>query len=345
MALWRRSQRGLAAQSEVVTSQNNAGFSSPASTSLDELVNLREQAQALRRSSKKKTRAPAHGPEISRKLGRGLDFAEVREYQAGDDVRMIDWKVTARTGKTHTKLFVEERERPVMLVVDFRSHMRFGTQGVFKSVMAARLSALLGWTANFNQDRVGGFVFTDDWHTEIRPRGGRRGLMNFFQGIMQAQMHAPSGEQGQLADTLARLRKVVHAGSSVVLLSDFIGFDDRAKMAMGNLLQRLDIQAVHICDPIEFELPAAGRYPIKGVRLQSDQNLTIDTSGKVHTRQYLKTLASHRLSVADFFSSNGHLYVRAMTNDPLQEIAGNVLQRKPYTGLHASDEMPVTGTR
>lgn len=313
---------------EVAAGSNSDRYASPASTSLDELVNMRAQATALRRATRKRSAAPASGPAMSRRLGRGLDFAEVREYQAGDDVRMIDWKVTARTGKTHTKLFVEERERPVMLVVDFRSHMRFGTQGMFKSVMAARLSALIGWTANNNQDRVGGFVFTDDWHTEIRPRSGRRGLMNFFRGIAQAQMHAPSGDQGQLADTLSRLRTAVHAGSTVVIFSDFIGFDEQAQLAMGNLLQRLDILAVHIVDPIEGQLPDAGRYSLSGMHSQAGNSLAIDTGSKTQTQRYLEGQIKHQQAVADFFSSHGHVYIRALTSQPLLDIAARILSRK-----------------
>lgn len=304
-------------------------FESPASTSLDELVGLRDQAQALRRNTRKKSAAPATGPAVSRRLGRGLDFAEVREYQAGDDVRMIDWKVTARTGNTHTKLFVEELERPVMLVLDFRSHMRFGTQGMFKSVMAARLAALLGWAANFNQDRVGGFVFTDDWHSEIRPRSGRRGLMNFFRGVVDAQSHAPTGDRGQFSDTLSRLRTVVHGGSTVVILSDFVGFDEKAKLAMGNLLQRLDILAVHIVDPIECELPESGRYAIKGSQAQGDQLLSIDTGQRVHAQRYLQDQTNHQQSVSMFFSSHGHLYVKAQTNQSLLDVASRIMLRAP----------------
>lgn len=314
---------------QVASDSNVERYASPASTSLDELVSMRDQAQALRRNTRKKSAAPATGPAASSRLGRGLDFAEVREYQAGDDVRMIDWKVTARTGKTQTKLFVEERERPVMLVVDFRSHMRFGTQGMFKSVMAARLSALIGWTANYNQDRVGGFVFTDDWHTEIRPRSGRRGLMNFFRGIAQAQMHAPSGDRGQLSDTLSRLRTAVHTGSTVIIFSDFIGFDEQAQMAMGNLLQRLDLMAVHIVDPIEGQLPDAGRYSLSGMHSQSGDSLAIDTSSKAQTQRYLEGQIKHQQTVADFFSSHGHLYIRAGTNQPLLDIAARILGRIP----------------
>lgn len=114
-------------------------FASPASTSLEELLNLRGAAMAMQRQVRRKSAAPQSGGSVSRRLGRGLDFAEVREYQAGDDVRMIDWKVTARSGAAHTKLFVEERERPVLLLVDFRANMRFGTRGMYKSMLAAQI--------------------------------------------------------------------------------------------------------------------------------------------------------------------------------------------------------------
>jgi len=328
MKRWFNKKRITTSSAPAATAQKQP-FLSPASTSLDELVGLRDQAQALRRNTRKKSAAPASGPAMSRRLGRGLDFAEVREYQAGDDVRMIDWKVTARTGNTHTKLFVEERERPVMLVVDFRSQMRFGTQGMFKSVMAARLAALLGWTANFNQDRVGGFVFTDDWHSDVRPRSGRQGLMKFFRGIVDAQVHAPSGDRGQFSDTLSRLRTVVHGGSTVVILSDFAGFDEKAKLAMGNLLLRLDILAVHIVDPIECELPESGRYTVKSSHENDDQLLSIDTSRRAQTQHYLDKQIKHQQSVSEFFSSHGHLYVKALTNQPLLDVASRITARIP----------------
>jgi len=330
MKRWFNKQQPTSQPAPTIAAQKKP-FASPASTSLDELVGLRDQAQALRRNTRKKSAAPTSGPAMSRRLGRGLDFAEVREYQAGDDVRMIDWKVTARTGNTHTKLFVEERERPVTLVVDFRSHMRFGTQGMFKSMMAARLAALLGWTANFNQDRVGGFVFTDDWHSEIRPRSGRRGLMKFFAGIINAQMHAPSGDRGQFSDTLSRLRTVVHGGSTVVIFSDFVGFDEKAKLAMGNLLQRLDIIAVHIVDPIECELPGSGRYTVKSAPAQGGQLLSIDTNSRAQTQRYLDNQHNHQQRVSEFFSSHGHLYVKAQTDQTLLDIALRITARIPDT--------------
>lgn len=304
-------------------------FESPVSTSVDELVALRDQAQALRRNTKKKSHSKVAGPSMSRQLGRGLDFAEVREYQAGDDVRMIDWKVTARTGKAHTKLFVEERERPIMIVIDMRSSMRFATQGMFKSVMAARLSALLGWNSVANLDRVGGFVFTDDWHTEVRPLSGRRGLMNLFRGIVQAQSREPSSGSNQLSDSLSRLRKAVHSGSTVYLLSDFVGFDEQTQMAMGNLLQRLDIVAVHIVDTLETQLPSSGRYVVKPMHSTSDTALAIDTGSRTNKNQYAQQQVEHQQSVQQFFAKHNHLYFKVQSSDNLLDSVVRIIHRQP----------------
>jgi len=303
-------------------------FASPASTSLDELVQLRASAQALQRSVRRSA-ATYTGGSVSRRLGRGLDFAEVREYQPGDDVRMIDWNVTARTGRAHTKLFVEERERPVMLIVDFRASMRFGTRGMYKSVLAARLAALLGWCAVASRDRVGGFVFTDDWHAEIRPRAGRRGLMSLFRAITQCQNHVPTPDRGQLGDSLARLRHSVQAGSTAVILSDFQGFDEAARSALGGLLHTLDLLAVQIADPLEYALPSNGRYALISAFHNDRRPISIQTGARGQAGRYAERFTEHSQQVSDFFARGRHLHLLARTNAPLLETAERILERKP----------------
>ncbi|MEE9320049.1 MAG: DUF58 domain-containing protein [Granulosicoccus sp.] len=306
-------------------------FASPASTSLDELVQLRSSAQSLLRRVRKKSAAPLAGAAVSRRLGRGLDFAEVREYQPGDDVRMIDWNVTARTDRTHTKLFVEEQETPVLLVVDFRASMRFGTRGMYKSMLAARLAALLGWCSVANRDRVGGFVFTDDWHSEVRPQAGRRGLMRLFRAIAQGQMHVPSNDQGQFADSLARLRHVAQAGSTVILLSDFKGFDKQVRATLGGLLHTLDLLAVQIVDPLEMALPQAGRYSLNEV--SSNERLSIDVGSRKQAREYAARFVSQRQVVDDFFKRGRNLHLLAKTSQPLLDTATRILTRSPDEAL------------
>jgi uncharacterized protein (DUF58 family) len=113
--------------------------------------------------------------------GRGMEFDEVRLYQPGDDVRSIDWKVTARTDKPHTKLFREERERPVFISVDNRPTMQFATRGVFKSVQAAKLAALIAWAAQRHGDRIGGQIFSSQSCYELKPQHGKHGVLRFFQ--------------------------------------------------------------------------------------------------------------------------------------------------------------------
>ncbi len=303
-------------------------FVSPASTSLEELVKLRGAAQALQRQVRKKSAAPLSGGSVSRRLGRGLDFAEVREYQAGDDVRMIDWKVTARSGRAHTKLFVEERERPVLLVVDFRAAMRFGTRGMYKSVMAARLAALLGWCAVAGHDRVGCFVFTDDWHGEVRPQNGRRGLMALFRAIHQSQLRIPQAGGEQLVNTLSRLRHGAHAGSTVVLLSDFQGLDGEARLVLGSLLNSLDVVAVHINDPLDFSLPPPGRYALTP-SARSDQKRFVMAVGSTAQRtQYREQFLQRQNDLKAMFAQNRHYYASATTDASLLDTAAQILSRQ-----------------
>lgn len=309
-----------------LTGASRAGSGSPASTSLDELVQLRAVAGALGRRARR-SRAPLAGAAVSRRLGRGLDFAETRVYQPGDDVRMIDWRVTARSGKAHTKLFVEERERPVLLVVDARASMRFATRGVYKSVMAARLAAVLGWSAVAARDRVGGMVVSDGWHAEVRPGTGRRGLMGLFRAIDQGQRRVPMELDASLGDALARLRHVAQPGSTVVLLSDFARFDDGARTTLGGLLHTLELIAVQVSDPLERALPVDGTYDI--VAGSGGRRLTLAVGGRRQRERHAARFAAHRERVVSFFARGGHRHVDVSTDDGLADAAARALTQGP----------------
>ncbi len=311
-------------------------FSSPASTSLEELVNLRGAASALQRQVRRRSAAPQSGGSVSRRLGRGLDFAEVREYQAGDDIRQIDWKVTARTGTAHTKLFVEERERPVLLLVDFRANMRFGTQGMFKSALATRLAALLGWCAVAANDRVGGFVFTDDWHSEIRPQSGRRGLMGLLRAIEQGQRRMPVSSGDQFVKTMRRLRHSVHAGSTVVLLSDFVGFDETVQQMLGSSLRAADLIAVHITDPLDRHLPEPGSYPVSAGTQGEHSTWTLNVSSRNEQTRYASQFIGRQEILKSLFVSQRHHYMSVSTHMPLLDSAANILQRKSDSSVEPS---------
>lgn len=307
-------------------------FNSPVSTTISELLELRAAATALQRQVRRKSAAPQSGGTVSRRLGRGLDFAEVREYQSGDDVRMIDWKVTARSGTAHTKLFVEERERPVLLMVDVRHSMQFATQGMYKSMLAARLAALLGWCAVASHDRVGGFVFSNDWHSEIRPQTGRKGLLSVFRAIQQAQELPAQPSGGQLLKTLRRLRHGVHGGSTVVILSDFHGFDEQARKTLGSALSAMDIVAVHIADRLDFSLPPVGNYPVSSHAGSAPERLQLSVGGQSDRERYANEFREHQQTLRNLFVQQRHTYVVAKTDDPILDVASRVLSRENQSG-------------
>ena len=198
--------------------------------------------------------------------GRGMEYDESRPYQAGDDIRTLDWRVTARTGKPHTKLFREERERPVYLCVDLTRSMRFATRGVFKSVAAARAAALLGWKAQQSGDRVGGIVFNDQLHHEMEPGRGAPAVIRLLKqmtvlgalGALGAQVgeSETSDKLSQLAHALERLKRLAKPGSLVFFLSDFRDLDDDAAGELGTIARHSDTYLAFIHDTFEATPPA-----------------------------------------------------------------------------------------
>ncbi len=228
---------------------------------LHDLIALRHTAQLLNLNFQQKMRNQLIGGHLSNLRGRGVDFDEVRAYQAGDDIRHMDWRVTARTGTPHTKLFHEERERPVFLVVDYSLNMFFGTRIAFKSVVAAQAAALLAWAAVNNGDRLGGVIFSGKKHIEFRPQARLRGVLPFLKVLSDFDRPEPPHEQA-LAQVLLRLRHVVKPGSLLFILSDFAKLDEEAARHLSRLAQHTEVIACLIRDPIEIEPPAKGKYAI-----------------------------------------------------------------------------------
>lgn len=230
---------------------------------LQELIALRRYVQLT--PYKPEGKALQTGAHLSKIRGRGMDFSEVRHYQAGDEVRHMEWRVTARTGHPHVKLYQEERERPVVILADFNPSMLFGTQKAFKSVVAARLAALLAWATMKQGDRVGGFLFAANEHSEFNPRGRDAGVLPLLASLCQytkqneTQKNQPPRA---LSDALQRLRRVVRPGSLVVLISDFYALDEESNHHLNRLCVHNDILAYHVCDPIELSAPKPQQYAI-----------------------------------------------------------------------------------
>lgn len=209
-------------------------------------------------------KAVESGGYLSRFKARGMEFAESRPYTPGDDVRNLDWRVTARTGRTHTKLFREERERPVMLSVDYRAAMWFATRGAFKSVRVAQLAALLAWSASHHGDRVGGQVFSEQGCNEFKPEHGQRGVLRLIRQLAEAQAPAlpAAATEAVPATAMKRLQRHVRPGTLVFVLSDFRGFDAAAQTALGGLARHSSVALVFVYDPLEAELPKSGHFRV-----------------------------------------------------------------------------------
>ena len=241
---------------------------------LDELIGLRRYAQSVQYQPE--GRALRSGNHISKLRGRGMDFSEVRNYQAGDEIRHMEWRVTARTGRPHVKIYQEERERPVVILADFNPSMIFGTRIAFKSVVAARLAAMLAWSVTKQGDRVGGFLFSATKHSEFIPRGRELGVLPLLASLSRYSDQTDTEREAKprkLSDALVRLRRVVRPGSILVLISDFYFMDSDCEKHLSRLRAHNDILAYHICDRVELSSPKPQQYAIT----DGQQEVLLDT--------------------------------------------------------------------
>ena len=233
---------------------------------LQKLIDCRHAAGKLQLAQRRKALSMLAGPNKTNFRGRGIEFEEVRAYQPGDDIRTIDWRVTARTGTAHTKMFREERERPVLVCVDQRSNMFFGSRNCCKSVLAAELSALLTWAALENGDRIGGLVLGINGHSETRPRRSRRSVLGLLNQITEMNHALPGTDHERETDfntLLLELRRVARPGSSLFIVSDFDGaLEQVALESIYQLSRHMQITALHCSDLLEQQLPDAGRYTV-----------------------------------------------------------------------------------
>ncbi len=261
------------------------------------------------------------GAYVSRFRGRGMEFDESRPYQPGDDPRNIDWRVTARSTVAYTKLFREERERPVLLVTDLRSNMHFATRGCFKSVNATRAAALLAWAAHHRGDRLGGLIFGDTTHRELRPRLGRQAALRYVHELVNhpdwhgGDQQPMQDEEPPLTRAMAALRRVAHPGSLVVISSDFIGFSRAAQSYLAGVARHNEVLAVFINDPLERELPPPGRYRL----VSHDEEMAIDTYARGVRKDYTQAFDERLEELETFCQRYGvHLMQMSTEDDPVQ---------------------------
>ena len=231
---------------------------------LAELVALRGAARGLSLHGRRSARAPLQGGHRSALRGRGLEFEEVRPYVAGDDARNIDWRVTARRGRPHTKLFREERERPVWLLADLHPGLYFGSRRQLKSALLLRAAALLGWVAVQAGDRLGAVITTGEGQPGLWPARAREtGVLPVLQALVQAQPRSPAVPATTgLNAALVALRAAARPGSLVLVLSDFSGLDDTGEAALAALSTHAECRLLWLCDALERDGLPAGAFRV-----------------------------------------------------------------------------------
>ena len=206
------------------------------------------------------------GARLSKLRGRGIDFSEVRLYQPGDDVRTIDWRVTARKNKPHTKVFREERERPTLVVVDQTQSLFFGSRVRLKSVAAAEFGAIAAWQALAGDDRVGGLVIGNSATLAHKPLRSVRTVVRLLSDL--AACNAALSRTSRLEsdsrfrDSLAKIRRLVHTGYRVLAISDFLTATDAWQDTLRALARHNQVTLIRLSDPLEKDLPPAQRYTV-----------------------------------------------------------------------------------
>jgi uncharacterized protein (DUF58 family) len=241
--------------------------------------------------------------------GRGMEFAEVRLYQPGDEVRTIDWNVTARTGEPYVKRFTEERELTVMLLVDASGSTRFGSVRQFKQELAAEIAALLAFSAITNNDKVGLVIFTDRIELAVPPRKGTRHVLRVIREILN---HVPRGRGTDIPLALDHLEKVVRRRSVAFMLSDFLAPELRRPLRVAN--RRHDLIAVVLEDPRELTLPDVGLVALEDT--ESSEQCIVDTGDPRVRTEFARRQAAARTDRDRFLRSLDVDAVTVRTDQP-----------------------------
>lgn len=278
------------------------------------LIGLQRDAQLLSQKAGL-VRSQLSGNYISSFKGRGMEFDEARPYQPGDDIRSMDWRVTARTNKPHSKVFREERERPVLLWVDFTASMFFGTRRCLKSVQAAKMASILAWSSSQKGDRLGCLLFSEQTHFELRPGRGKAATLHVikqlseFSRLSEQAPHASHLAQASADHALKRLQQVTRPGSLIYLISDFRFDKEPLKLAINRLALHNELVLIHVIDPLESDLPKSGRY-----RVSDGENETeINTSNVSLKQRYHQNYVNHREQLQQLSLRPGVRYVYVST--------------------------------
>ena len=244
--------------------------------------------------------------------GRGMEFAEVREYVPGDDIRLIDWNVSARTGSPFIKVFSEERELSMMLVVDMSRSGTFGTSYRMKDEVAIEICALLAFSAMKNNDKVGLLIFTDRVEKFIPPRKGRQHVLRVLREIVY---HEPENKGTNMSSALEYLLRVIRRNSVVFILSDFM--DDGFQKSLRVVSSKHDVIAIKVTDKLEIQLPDAGLISL--VDAETGENVVVDTSDEKIRNSYSALRQAQQEELEKMFKKINLDYINIKTGESYVE--------------------------
>ncbi|MBA2653907.1 MAG: DUF58 domain-containing protein [Gammaproteobacteria bacterium] len=291
---------------------------------LDELLALRYLANKVSLPQQRVSTNSQQGNFQSAFRGRGMDFVETRIYQPGDDIRTINWAVTARTGKPHTKIYQQERERPVYLILDFNPSMFFGTRVAFKSIIATQVATLIAWASLKNGDRVGSLLIKDTFQVTL-PCHRKHSLIELLKYLVDfSKPHFKEKCDHVLA--FKRLKKVIKSGSLIYFLSDFYSFDDALKTELQQLAQKNEVNNIFIYDPLEKAAPNKGRYLFHN-NVQPE-SLLLNTHDLASCDQYAEFFTERLSALKKFCFANRMQLTELCTSDDFVKVTRQLLNRK-----------------
>ena len=252
------------------------------------------------------------GEYVSAFKGRGMEFSEVREYQLGDDVRLIDWNVTARMNQPFIKEFIEERELTLMLLVDVSSSGSFGSDQKFKNEIAAEVASIIAFAAIKNNDKIGLIIFSDKIEHHIPPKKGKAHIWNIIRTILSFK---PEGKRTNLALPLEYLLKIQKKKATTFLISDFQDTNYEQQLKLAN--QKFDLIAINIIDPREETLPDVGMVFLED--LETGKTLLVNTHDPQMLKEHQKRCSQKKQDRKKFFNSIGIDTIEIFTNKSLTD--------------------------
>ena len=294
--------------------EKNAGLS----VSLQELMEERKNLNRLHQKTKLVSSDMA-GEVRSAFKGRGIEMEEIREYTFGDDVRDIDWRVTARKKTPYTKVYAEEKDREIYVLLDLSPSMVFGTKKELKSVTASKIAALIGWMAQENRDRFGAIIYDGEKLNMFKSQQNRAHLLAVLKKICEtghkilSDIKQSKPSENGFSYPLQALSKLIKSKAAVFIISDFAKFGDSEKKALAALAKKGQIFCINIFDILETKAPKSGEYMVE----ENGKTLVFDTHSKSFCKQYQECFTNKRKAVKLFCQNFGCRYMEVRTDDDI----------------------------